>query len=179
MAIFKRIPARGEVAAVYALIVLMVYTWEIMWFFWKLPSWLFFLNAGEILIVVAYILGTAFLESLTVLIAPVLLGMVLPRKWFLDSFVARGGALVLSSLGYMMILASQFQGKDDYPSLSLKPWSAALAAIIIILIVFLAGRIGFVRKALEVLADRATIFLYLSMPLSLLSLTAVLVHWIV
>lgn len=176
MAIFKRLPKLEQVAPVYAVIVLMIYTWTIMWFFWKLPSWLFFMNIGEILLTFLYSLATNFLESLVVLIAPVGLCFVLPRTWFYDRFVARGSALVLAGLGYMMYLAFQFQSKNDYPSYSLKAWAVALAAAALVLIVFLAGRFAVSRKVLEVIADRATIFLYVTVPLSILSVLVVLFH---
>ena len=179
MAIFKRIPSWGQVAPVYAVIVLMVYAWTIVWFFWKLPSWLFFLNAGEIAIAFAYALATNLLESLVVLCAPLFMSLALPKKWFYDLFVARGAALALSGLAYMMYLANQFKTKDDYPSLTLKPWTLGLAVAGILVIVYLAGRLNLFRKLLEVLADRAIIFLYISLPLSLIALVVVIFRWVV
>jgi hypothetical protein len=179
LAIFKRIPVWGQIAPVYAVIVLTVYAWTLAWFFWKLPSWLFYLNAGEIGIAFAYSLATNFVESLAVLCGPLALCLALPRAWFLDRFVARGAAFALSGLGYMMYLAFQFKTKDDYPSLTLKPWSFALAIAIILFIVFLAGRLSLLRKILEVVADRAIIFLYISVPLSLISLAVILVRWVI
>jgi hypothetical protein len=179
LVIFKRIPAWGQVAPVYAVIVLMVYTWTSLWFFWKLPSWLFFLNAGEIAIAFAYSLATNFVESLAVLCGPLLLSMALPKKWFYDQFVARGAALALSGLGYMMYIAFQFKTNADYPSLNLKAWTLVLAAGIILFIVYLAGRLSFLRKVIEFVADRAIIFLYITVPLSLISLAVLLVRWVV
>ena len=179
MAIFKRMPAWGEVAPVYAVIVLMVYAWTLVWFFWKLPSWLFFLNAGEIVIALAYSLATNLVESLAVLCAPLVMSLALPKAWFHDRFVARGGALAISGLAYMMYLANQFKTKDDYPSLTLKTWSLALAVILILFIVYLAGRLSFLRKPIELIADRAIIFLYISLPLSLIALVVVIFRWVV
>ena len=132
----------------------------------------------EILGVLAYALVTDLLESLTVILAPILGSLVLPRRWFQESFVARGTALVMSGLGYMIYVAYQFKSKDDYPSLSLKPWSLALALAAILVIVALAGRIPVVRRVLEGLADRATVFLYLTIPLSVAALLIMLVRWV-
>jgi hypothetical protein len=179
LVIFKRIPAWGQVAPVYAVIVLMVYTWTSLWFFWKLPSWLFFLNSGEIVIAFAYALATNLVESLAVLCAPLILSMTLPKEWFYDRFVARGAALAISGLGYMMYIAFQFKTNADYPSLTLKAWSLALAVGIILLIVYMAGRLSFFRKLFEFLADRAIIFLYISLPLSLISLVVIIIRWVI
>lgn len=79
----------------------------------------------------------------------------------------------------MMWLANQFTTNDSYPSLSLKAWSLALALAALLLLVFLAGRIGIVRKTIELLADRMTIFLYISIPLSVISILAILIRWAV
>ncbi len=171
-------PTRAQVAQVFAVIVLMVYSWTIIWFFYKFPSWLYFLNVGEILTVLAYSLATNLAESLTVLCGSVALSLVLPRKWFHDVFVARGGTLAIAGLGYMMYVASQFTSKEGYPSLTLKPWSVAVVLVLIVALVYVAGRSRIFRRIVEVIADRATIFLYLYMPLSAVALMVVLFHWI-
>ena len=157
----------------------MVYTWTSLWFFWKLPSWLFFLNAGEILIAYAYSLATNLVESLAVLCGPLILSMALPKEWFYDRFVARGAALSMAGLGYMMYIAFQFKTNADYPSLNLKAWSLVLAVGFILLIVYLAGRLNLFRKIIEFLADRAIIFLYISVPLSLIALVVVIIRWVI
>ena len=178
MPIFKRIPGWGQVLPVYAVIVLMIYSWTLLWFSWKLPSWAFFLSAGEILTAGAYALATNLLESATVLCAVVVASLILPRRWLYDSFVARGTALAISGLGYMMYVAYQFKTKEDYPSLNLKPWSLAVALVLVWLIAVLSGRIPTVRKAMEGLAERATIVLYLSVPTSIVALLVVLARLI-
>ena len=175
----KTLRVSTQIMPVYAVIVLIIYTWTMLWFFWKLPSWLYFLTAGEILTSFAYAMATNFAESLAVLCAPVMLGILLPKKWFYDVFVARGASLVMAGLGYMIYVAYQFQTKDSYPSLSLKPWSFALALALILLFVFVVGQIAFLRRVFEFVADRAVIFLYISIPLSILSIVVILIHWII
>ena len=174
MAIFDRLPKAAQIAAVYAVIVFTVYSWTLLWFFWKYPSWLYFLNLGEILTVLAYSLATNFFESLLVLAAPLALAVVLPKKWFYETFVARGITLVLPILGYMMVLAYQFESKIDYPTEALN-WAPVVLAVTLLL-VFIVGRVGFLRKALEFFADRATIFIYLTIPLSLASVLVVVIR---
>ena len=174
MAIFKRIPKAAQIAAVYAVIMFTIYSWTLLWFFWKYPSWAFFMNIGEILVELAYSLANCFAESLVVLIFPVFLAVILPKKWFYDSFIARGVALVLPILGYMMVLAYQINGELDYPSEALN-WAPIVLAVTLLL-VFLAGKPGLLRKALEAVADRMTIFIYLFVPLSILSIVVVVIQ---
>ena len=143
------------------------------------PGWLYFLNAGEILTALAYSLATNLAESLVVLCGPLLLALVLPRKWFYDVFVARGAALSIAVLGYMMFLAEQFKNKSDYPTLSLQLWTVLLALAGIVVLVYLFGRIALLRKIVEQIADRTTIFVYILIPLSILSLLVVIVRSVV
>jgi hypothetical protein len=132
------------------------------------------MNTGEIALVYAYLLVTNFLESLLAVCVPIVLGFILPPKWFRDSFVSRGTSLVLLGLGYFMFLAYQFQAKDDYPSVLLKAWAVALALGIIALLVFMIAKIPFLNKALGFIAEWVTVFLYVYIPLSLVSLVVVL-----
>ncbi len=154
----------------------MVYAWTLLWFFWKVPGWLYYLNVGEILTELAYSLATNFVESLLVLCGPVVLALLLPKKWFHDVFIARGTSLCIAGLGYMMFLANQFNDKSGYPSASLQVRTLLLVAAAIAVLVYLCGRFALPRKILEVVADRISIFVYILVPLSLLSLLVVIVR---
>lgn len=172
----SRIPTRSQILPVYAVIVLILYSWTIGWFFWKLPGWLYYLNVGEILTMYAYSAATNAVESLLVLCLPLTLVLILPKKWFYDTFVARGACLVMAGLGYMMFLGQQLKNRDDYPSLALPAWSLILACGAIVLSVFIAGRLAVMRKALEWVAEQATIFLYIYVPLSIVSVLVVAIR---
>ena len=174
--LLRRFPRRAQVIPVFGVIAIVIYTWTLMRFFWKLPSWLYFLNGGEIVASVAYLLVINFLESLAFLCGPLLLAFVLPEKWFRDVFVARGTGLALAGLGCMMLLAEQFNNFNDYPTLSLPLWPVALALAGIAVLVYLCGRIALLRRILEAVADRVSIFAYVLTPLSLLSLALVVVR---
>ena len=168
MAIFRKLPGWNQILPVYAVIVLILYTWTILWFFWKIPSWLLFMNLGELLSAFSFAMLTNLLESLVALILVLLPALLLPTRWFSDAFTARGTILAAASLGWLMLVAQQFQIKADYPS-ALIQWSPLVLAAIFILSV-LAGMHPGVRKLIASLADRLTVFLFVSVPLSLLAL---------
>ncbi len=174
--ILRRIPGWAQIIPVYGVIAIMVYAWTLLWFFWKLPSWLDFLRPGEILTTLAYSLATNFAESLIVLCAPLLLALLLPKKWFHDVFVARGAAMSIIGLGCLMLLAQQFDNKNEYPTFSLHSWTVLLILIGIGVLVYICGRISLLRKVLEVIADRVSIFAYILVPVSVLSLLVVIVR---
>ncbi len=174
LAVLKnRFPSLQQIIAVYGLISLIIYCWTLIWFFWKLPSWENFMNMGEIAIVLAYAMTTDFLESMIVFLMPLLICAVLPTKWFKDLFLARSSSLVISSLAYMMYISSHIASNDDsYPTsiVHLIP----VIGLLILIMTFLVGRIGLLRKLFEGLADRATIFAYIFLPIGFISLVVVI-----
>lgn len=174
MAIFSRLPKLQQILPVYAVIVMMTYSWTILWFFWKVPSWMYFLSPADIFGIFAYTLTIVFLESLVILLLLIVVCLFLPRKWFYDSFVIRGSASVILFLGYLMYFSYSFKTIEvkDYPQ-GLASWTPVIVALILGL-VFLFGKIGLLGKAVEELSQRAVIFLYISIPISTIALLYVL-----
>ena len=178
MSVIERTPKLRQLAPVYGVIVVFVYSWTILWFFWKLNGWLAYLRLDEIFTILMYTLATNFLESLLVLLLPMGLSMLLPAKCFFDQFVARGTALVLPGLSYLVFVAYQFEGREKFNQ-SLIMRLAIPVFFIVMFLVFASGKWGFVRKAFEEFANRTTIFLYLSIPMSVFSLLIVIARNII
>jgi len=172
---FKRIPKLDQLGQVFAVILIMVYAWTIKWFFWKLGGWLFYLQVVEILTIFNYTATVNLIESVVVLLALIGLCVVLPQKWFSEKFSSRGTALVISALGYLMYVASLFQRRDEFPQAYILRLSIPVLVGILVL-VFLVGRVSFLRKIMEEIANRASIFLYVLLPIGLLSALIVLVR---
>src|SRR5262245_612327 len=102
MTLFDKIPRLNKLFPVYAFVVLMIYAWTLRWFIWKFSSWIFYLRADEILVILMYSLSVNLIESLLVLSLFIGISLLLPKMWFYDQFVARGTALGLLSLSYLM-----------------------------------------------------------------------------
>ena len=136
----NRFPNVQQMIAVYGLISLIIYSWTFIWFFWKLPSWEYFMNMGDIAIVLAYAMTTDFLESLIVLLMPLFICAVLPAKWFKDFFLSRSSSLVILSLAYMMYISSHIASNDDsYPTSIVR--LIPIVGFLILILTFLTGRI--------------------------------------
>ncbi len=170
--LIKRIPKLEQIAPVYAVMVVMIYSWSLSRFFWRLPSWLYFSSVGEITVIFAYMMVVNLIESILVLLVPILMSIVLPQKWFYDRFVTRGTILVSLGLGYLMYFDNHLQYQVPFP-LDLVYWTPAIAAAILAL-AFLIDRLGFLDRVLNELTNRFIVFLYISIPLSLISLLIVL-----
>lgn len=161
-----KLPSQVDIAAVYAIIVLMIYSWTILWFLWKLPSWMYFMQAHELLFILSTSIATNFAESLLVLFGIIFLAVIAPPKWFADKFIVRGPGLVILSLGYLMFLAFQFQ-EEAYPKF-LVLFSPIFFIFSFILIYFLP-KIRLIARAIEFIARQSVIFLYIYIPLSIIS----------
>src|SRR6266498_944303 len=99
----EKIPPPHEISSLYATIVFLVYGWTSLAFFWKVPSWLYFLNLGEIVSILAYVLSSTLLESLIILLLFLLASLVLPASWLRNKFVVRG-SIIFYSLTFWVIL---------------------------------------------------------------------------
>jgi len=175
MTLKNRLPALSQILSIFGVIALLLYGWTLLWFFWKLPSWEYFMNLGEIATQVAYMMATNLLESLTVLFLMLFLCAVLPAKWFKDFFLSSGASLAILSLGYMMYFSSHIASNDDnYPTNMVR--LVPLAGLLILLLAYFTARVGFMRRLLEGLADRAMIFSYIFLPAGLVSLLVVIVR---
>lgn len=175
MNIRKRLPGAFQIAQVLAVIMLMVYGWTLYWYLWKVPSWMYYLTLGELAGIYAYAASVNLLESLLALAGLLLLAFFLPRAWLSDSFAARGTAFLLPLLAYIMVLSNSFEtvSEKNYPS-TLIHWSP-LALGFALLLAYLAGKWTPLRRALEKFSARAVIFLYVFLPISVISLTYVLI----
>ena len=167
MVILKRFPTLSEVLAVYAIAVMILYGWTIYWFLWKLPRWIYYLTVSEIITSLAYALLVNLLESLVFIAAPLFLAVILPSKWFCDKFVATGGIFIIL-LGVFLIY---FTGITSLlRAFSYSPiWQALSVIVFSPICAMLLGQIQLVERFVVGFADRAKIFLYLQIPLCLLS----------
>lgn len=173
----KRIPHLEQIARVYAVMVVIIYSWSLFRFFWRLPGWLYYSSMGEIGVMFTYMMVVNLIESLVVLLAPLFLSIVLPQKWFSDRFVTKGTLLVLMGLGYLIYFSNHLHFQTPFP-VQLVTWTPAVA-IAILGLVFLIDRAHVLDKALDEITSRLVIFLYISIPVSLVSVLVVLVRNII
>jgi len=130
---------------------------------------------GEIAIVLVYSMATNFLECLTVVFMLLLLCVILPAKWFKEFFLSSGSSLLIFGLGYMMYISSHIASNtDSYPTNLVR--LIPLVGFSILVLAFLVGRTRLLRKVFEQLADRATIFSYIFLPVGFLSLLVVVIR---
>lgn len=171
----RRLPALQEILPVYVVITTAVFSWSIVALIWKLPSWMLFLDAGEILSIFSYTFSVNLLESLLWLVVLLVAAILLPPAALRDQFAVRGAIVslfVLISLAlYINRYAEWGQKLLDYSSV----WIVG-TLLVSILMAFLSSRIATLGSGVLRLADRLTIFLFLYIPLAIISLIVVLIR---
>lgn len=172
----SKFPDRSEALQVFSVILFLVFSWAIYMIFYVLPAWLMEMTAVEILTVCAYVFSFALLESLFVLGGMALLSLALPARIFKQKFVPQGSLLtiLLGAAAYLIHprTAELIQFRLLY--LALTPL-IVLAGIIILtfFLAFLFERLPGLMRAVTALAERMTIFVYIYLPLGVLSLFVV------
>lgn len=166
-----RIPEKRNVVTVYAVATFLVYTWTLFTSFWKLPSWLFFLQPGEIVSIYSYAFLINFLESILLLLLALVPAFLLPARWWKDHFVPRAFILILTVLGSTIIHLSVFGTPDQRPVFVNGQWIWWIGTLLIaVFLTWLAGSVDWIRHGLENMADRFMVFLYIYLPLTAFSL---------
>jgi len=167
-----RLPRLNQIVPVFAVACLLIYGWTTYRFLQKVPSWLFYLNNWEILLNYSQALTLNFVECLIVVGAIIGYSALLPRRIFLDLFIARGTLLTLLGVGYLIYLALAIgASKASQFPWAIFNWSPAILLIILLLSIGLP-KVPVVQKVLEEFADRTTVFLYILLPLSGLGILA-------
>ena len=170
-----RLPDRRSILGVYATAVFLVYSWTLFASFWKVPSWLFFLNISEILSVYAYSIVIDFAESLTLLFLVLLVGMLLPRRWWNAKFTTMGAVWIAVLMGSIMIRLYTNRTPDGWEEFIYTQWAWWGPSLLLgLTLSFIFSHVSWLRKWLENLVDRLIVFLYLYLPLTVLSVIVVL-----
>jgi hypothetical protein len=171
----NRLPKIQEIIPVYAVISFMIYGWTFILFFWKLPSWLDFMNIPEIFGAFSYGLLTNTIESLIVISGILFICMILPPRFLRDSFIARGTIITIISLGSMMLYQYQYRAARQNFSTDMPIW-LLVAVIVILLVIFLTERFNPLKTILMDISDRLIIFLYIFVPLSIIAILDVILR---
>lgn len=175
--LLNRLPDWQSIFGVYATAVFVIYGWTLWRSFWKVPSWMFFLNIGEILSVYAYAFVVAFFESILVLSVLLLIGIILPPRLWNDRF---------SSVGLIWLAVVEGSGMLRlYTNRAPEFWESFLNAqaawwtytiLLALALTLLAVFVKPFQRGLELIANRFIVFLYIYMPLTVLSFLVVVLR---
>ena len=168
----NKIPPLHEILALYATIVFLIYGWAVITFFWKVPSWLYFLSLGDIAAILSYTFASSLLECTIILFIFLFASLVLPERLLYNKFAVRG-SLIVYSLTFWVVLFNlnsliQLPTTSDVITFSIGALVTSALAMLI------AERISLVQSLIITLGNRLTVFLYLWLPLSLIGILVIL-----
>lgn len=172
----NRWPASKDILSVYAVIAVLNQVWTVYVSFEQLPAWSSFLNINEIMAVLAYRVTESSIECLLMLGILLVISLLLPRRMFRDVFVVRGTAFVLGLLGPIILFWKLFRGD---PGILMAEYAGIWmigAVLLALLTSYLSVKISSAADFLKWISDRMIVFLYLLIPISLVSFITVLIR---
>ena len=164
-----------QLTPVYAVIVAFVYIWSAFQFFWRIPSWLKFSSLNEIAVMYCYVASVNLFESLTILAIIVVVFLLLPVKWGYDQYIIKASLMAAVGLGILAYRDYGVYPEKVFYELPLYQL-AVFGTIEAFILVFPFNKIPILSRIVESLADRFVIFLYVTIPVSILSLTVVILR---
>jgi len=131
------------------------------------------------MVLTAYVLSFALIESLVVLLAPLICSLVFPARFFKEKFVSQGSVVVfmLSTAAVLIQRKIGLIYKWELVEIIVYP-SALLVALLVFIVVFnyVLERMEILQSMIIKLAERMTVFLYIYIPLGLLGSVVVLLR---
>ena len=175
--LLARLPDWRSVVGVYATAVFLVYGWTLFASFWKVPSWLYFLKIGEILSVYAYSLVINFAESMLLILLALIVGFFLPNSWWNAQFTSKSVLWISILMGSIMLRLYTNRAPDYWEDFVYNQWAWwGWIIFLAVILNLLASRVDLMRRGLEDLADRLVVFLYIYLPLTVVSIVVVIVR---
>jgi hypothetical protein len=173
----SRIPDKQSIVNVFATAAFIVYGWTIYSSFWKIPSWLFYLRLSEIFSVYAYSFLVNLVESCLLTLAMILLGFFLSGNLWKDGFISAGVVTLIILVGSALIHMRLYENPNlrvEFIHSQLRWWTGTF--LMAFVLSFVCVRVSWFKGLLENMADRFVVFLYIYIPLTLLSFGIVLVR---
>jgi hypothetical protein len=179
----RKLPGRAEVLSVFNVLIFVVFGWSIRGFLYEIPSFLLYLNLGDMTAVVFYMMAFAFLECVLLTAGLVLVSLILPSTWLRTGFAYKGFLIILVATtgfilfqGYYKVGFFQNLINNDY-----SPFRPVLIGMVLGL-VLLAGLFWLfhnrprLQKYLSAFIDQFSVFSYIYVPLGVIGILVVFVR---
>jgi hypothetical protein len=172
----ERFPDSQSILGVYSVIVFLVYSWTLFTSFYKLPSWLFYLTVSQVFSIYAYTFSLNLIESILILALVLFLDLTLfAALRNKDEFQPRSIFLILVCLLSSMrrlVLFKEYKDTMSFLDSEFAWW--ILTIVFGVLSAVFAARFEWCKRFFRVVSDRMSVFLYIYIPLSLISFIVVL-----
>lgn len=161
----------------FSLVLFVSFSWTLYRMFWQIQSWLFTVSLGVVLVLAAYALAFALIESVIVMGLMVFLSLLLPARVFKAQFVAQASAVFSIIVLGAVALQRNLALFNKLALIELIAYPLLFFTLVIILAFvfsFLFKRFSALPALINTLADRMIVFSYIYIPLGLFSLAVVI-----
>ena len=175
----NRLPDQKQFLPVLSTVVFIVFSWAIYHAFYQVPGWLFYTTLPGVLVLFAYILGFALIESLMVSAFLAAYCLFLPENWLKRNFAAQGCILAILLALMTYLLRNNFDRiqKLEVWQMAIIPLAIFLGiALVSPLLAILFERFPKLTRIIEGIGERLTIFSYIYIPLGILGWLVVLIR---
>jgi hypothetical protein len=179
----RKLPGRAEALSVFNVLIFVVFGWSIRGFLFEIPSFLLYLNLGDITAVVFYMMAFAFLECVLLTGGLVLVSLILPSSWLKTGFAYKSFLIILVATtgfilfqGYYKVGFFQNLLNNDY-----SPFRPVLIGMCIGFMV-LAGLFWLfhnrprLQKYLSTFIEQFSVFSFIYVPLGVIGILVVFVR---
>ena len=167
-------PRKNEIFLAFGMAIFLISAWEIRAFFYKVPSFLLYMNVGQIAAVFAYMMAFAFIESLLVLCLTFIPAVILPAAWFNDGFATKASSAILvaavSSVLYQNYLPSSYPGTA---TIGLWLFLTLLSICAVNLLIHFVKPIA---KGFSFFLEQLSIMIYIFAPIGVISIFVVIIR---
>jgi hypothetical protein len=166
-----------EILYVFGGVVFVNYSWSIRGFLYQFSSLRLYHTLGEIFGVFSYLMAFALIESLIIITGLVLIGFILPGKWFKEGFAYKGFITTLVT-GIALIKLHFYLFSLNYamPPMNVIYLGTAITIFGLISLIWIFQSFPQLQRFLLALQERLQIFTYLYIPLGILGLTVVVLR---
>jgi hypothetical protein len=171
----KRLPKFQEIISVFAVNIVILYTFS-LWFSFQdfSRNWVLYLAIEDILGVFSYIIIGAFIENLLIIGFLIFIYVLFPLSIAQGRFVLYGTILTVTFLLALMLRSGTYVGISNILRTHTMVFTFFIVGALILSLI--AEQVKIVRSAIEAFADRCVIFLYIYLPLSLLAIIVIAVR---
>jgi hypothetical protein len=170
-----RVPTLAETVPVFGVCVVVVYTWSIYVFLDRVTGWLYHLDLLKLVSIFAYTQAFALFESVVMCGSLVLLAMLLPGTTLRDRFVATSNAAIIVVAGWAVAAQVYDDTIRTWPVSILLLWVGVVCASVVVSAILVRQWRAFERMMIT-FGKRMTPFLYVYLPISLLSVAVVIIR---
>jgi hypothetical protein len=169
----RRLPERNEMFLALSMAAFLVFTWSLRALFFNFPAFMLSYTIGEILVISAYMMAFALLETVAAMLVILVLAIILPGVLLKEGFSYKASFFFI---GFAVISIHLQFVMTNQPKISYLTLELGRALGIWLVPVLLVHYVEFLRRIVMDILDRLTIFSYIYFPLGLISLLVVIVR---